>query len=90
MPLHFLWSEVERLMEIRGVAHRDQLAELTGIHRSNLHKISKGMVRPSLPALGKLCQALRCQPGDLLQFVYEDEDEALARAIAQGMDDKED
>ena len=64
MPLHFLWSEVERLMEIRGVAHRDQLAEL-----------SKGMVKPSLPTLGKLCQALRCQPGDLLQFVYEDENE---------------
>ena len=75
MPLHFAWSEVERLMDIRGIAHRDQLAKLTGIHRINLFKISKGIVRPSLPSLGKLCQALRCQPGDLLQFVYEDEDE---------------
>ena len=74
MPLHFVWSEVERLMDIRGIAHRDELAKLTGIHRINLFKISKGIVRPSLPSLGKLCQALRCQPGDLLQFVYEDED----------------
>ena len=89
MPIHFLWSEVERLMDIRGIAHRDNLAELTGIHRTNLHKISKGIVKPSLPALGKLCLALRCQPGDLLAFVP-DEDEALAWAIAQGMDDKED
>ena len=75
MPLHFLWSEVERLMDIRGIAHRDQLAKLTGIHRTNLHKISKGANNPSFAAISKLCQALRCQPGDLLQFVYEDEDE---------------
>ena len=61
MPLHFVWSEVERLMDIRGIAHRD--------------KISKGMVKPSLPTLGKLCQALRCQPGDLLHFVYEGDEE---------------
>ena len=89
MPIHFLWSEVERLMDIRGIAHRDNLAELTGIHRTNLHKISKGIVKPSLPALGKLCLALDCQPGDLLRFV-KDGDEALARTIAQGLDDKED
>ena len=75
MPLHFLWSEVERLMEVRGIAHRDELAKLTGIHRTNLHKISKGANNPSFAAISKLCQALRCQPGDLLQFVYEDEDE---------------
>ena len=89
MPIHFLWSEVERLMDIRGIAHRDNLAELTGIHRTNLHKISKGIVKPSLPALGKLCLALDCQPGDLLRFV-KDGDEALARTIAQGMNDKKD
>ena len=74
MPLHFLWSEVERLMDIRGIAHRDQLAKLTGIHRTNLHKISKGANNPSFAAISKLCQALRCQPGDLLQFVYEDDE----------------
>ena len=74
MPLHFLWSEVERLMDIRGIAHRDELAKLTGIHRTNLHKISKGANNPSFAAISKLCQALRCQPGDLLQFVYEDDD----------------
>jgi putative transcriptional regulator len=88
MPLHFLWSEVERLMDIRGITHRDTLAELTGIHRTNLYKISRGHIKPSFSALGKLCQALRCQPGDLLRFV--DADEALARTIAQGVDDKED
>ncbi len=68
MPLHFLWTEVERLMDIRGIPHRDALAEKAGIHRTNLHKISKGQVKPSLPALGKLCAVLQCQPGDLLRF----------------------
>ena len=72
MPIQFRWSEVERLMDIRGIAHRDNLAEMTGIHRTNLHKISKGIVKPSLPALGKLCNALDCQPGDLLRFVKDE------------------
>ncbi len=88
MPLQFLWSEVERLMDIRGIAHREDLARLTNIHSTNLHKLSKGTNKPSFAALGKLCQALRCQPGDLLRFV--DADEAFARATPQGMDDKED
>ena len=75
MPLHFLWSEVERLMEIRGIPHRDNLAELTGIHRTNLHKISKGANNPSFAAISKLCMALDCQPGDLLRFVKDETDE---------------
>ena len=75
MPIQFLWSEVERLMAIRGIPHRAALAEKAGIHRTNLHKISKGTVKPSLPALGKLCLALRCQPGDLLRFEFDEEDE---------------
>ena len=68
MPLPFLWTEVERVMEIRGIPHRDALAEKAGVHSSNLYKISKGTVKPSFAALGKLCAALRCQPGDLLKF----------------------
>ena len=69
MPIQFLWSEVERLMDVRGIPHRDALAEKAGIHSTNLYKISKGTVKPSLPALGKICGALECQPGDLLRFI---------------------
>ena len=67
---------------------RDALAQGAGMHKSSLYKISKGEVQPSMKILGRLCKVLVCQPGDLLRFV--DADEALARAIAQGMDDKED
>ncbi len=75
MPIQFLWSEVERLMDIRGIGSREDLARLANIHSTNLHTISKGTVKPSLPALGKLCLALQCQPGDLLRFELGEEDE---------------
>ena len=74
MPIQFLWSEVERLMDIRGIDNRDELAKIANIHRMNLYKISKNHVKPSLPALGKLCNALDCQPGDLLRFVRDETD----------------
>ena len=91
MPLHFLWSEVERLMDVRGIDNREDLARLSNIHSTNLYKLQMGHVKPSFNALGKLCVALDCQPGDLLRYIKDEAaDEALARAIAQGMDDKED
>jgi len=68
MPIKFLWVEDARLMDLRGIDSRDELARLAEIHRVNLHKISKEDVEPSLKTLGKLCSVLRCQPGDLLKF----------------------
>ena len=37
-------------MDIRGIPNRDALAEKAGIHRTNLCKISKGIVKPSFPS----------------------------------------
>jgi DNA-binding Xre family transcriptional regulator len=73
MPIKFLWSEVTRLMDLRGINSRDELAGLADIHRVNLYKISKENVEPSLKTLSKLCSVLRCQPGDLLEFVDDQE-----------------
>ena len=75
MPIILTWPEIERLMELRGIRSRDALATVAQISKSTLYKMSKGIFQPSMTNLGKLCQALRCQPGDLLHFVYEDEDE---------------
>ena len=75
MPIILTWSEIERLMELRGIRSRDALATSAQISKSTLYKMSKGLFQPSMTNLGKICQVLRCQPGDLLQFVYEDEDE---------------
>lgn len=73
MPIKILWSEVTRLMDLRGINSRDELAGLADIHRVNLYKISKENVEPSLKTLAKLCSVLRCQPGDLLEFVDDQE-----------------
>jgi DNA-binding Xre family transcriptional regulator len=73
MPIVLTWSEIERLMELRGIRSRDALAASAQISKSTLYKMSKGLFQPSMTNLGKICQVLRCQPGDLLQFVYEDE-----------------
>ena len=78
MPIVLLWEEIKRLMELRGISSRDDLARKTGIERSNLYKIAKGNIQPSLRSLGKICKVLQCQPGDLLKFVpdqsqYDDE-----------------
>jgi putative transcriptional regulator len=35
----------------------------------------------SLPVLSKLCTALECRPGDLLEYVADAEDEAIASLI---------
>ena len=69
MPIVLLWEEIKRLMELRGISSRDDLARKTGIERSNLYKIAKGNIQPSLRSLGKICKVLQCQPGDLLKFV---------------------
>ena len=75
MPVILVWSEIERLMELRGIPSRDALAFSAGMHRSSLYKISKGEVQPSLKILGRLCHVLNCQPGDLLRFELGEEDE---------------
>ena len=71
MPIVLTWSEIERLMELRGIRSRDALAASAQISKSTLYKMSKGLFQPSMTNLGKICQVLRCQPGDLLQFVDE-------------------
>jgi len=74
MPLLFLWSEVERLMSVRGIADREELARITNIHFTNLSRLANGVNNPSFKAISKLCVALDCQPGDLLRFVKDDSD----------------
>lgn len=48
----------------------------------------KGATPPidlSLPILADLCQALGCQPGDLLSFAADDTGEQVDRALAQDL-----
>ena len=57
------------MLAVRKVRSRE-LAEFVGITESNLSLLKSGHVRGvRFETLGKICEFLQCQPGDLL--VYE-------------------
>ncbi|MCF8481426.1 MAG: helix-turn-helix transcriptional regulator [Rhodospirillum sp.] len=59
------------MMARRKVRGRD-LAERVGITEQNLSLLKSGKVKGvRFETLAKLCQALDCQPGDLLEFEAE-------------------
>jgi putative transcriptional regulator len=50
-----------------------QLAERIGITEQNLSLLKSGKVRGvRFETLSKICEALNCQPGDLLEYRAED------------------
>ena len=54
----------------------NELAERVGITPANLSILKTNKAKAvRFSTLNKLCQALDCQPGDLLQFVEDDKDE---------------
>ena len=52
-----------------------ELAERVGITEVNISLLKSGKVRGvRFDTLEKICEALRCQPGDLLQWVDDGDD----------------
>ncbi|TBR40537.1 MULTISPECIES: helix-turn-helix domain-containing protein [Dyella] len=63
------------MLALRKVRSRE-LAEFVGITESNLSLLKSGHVRGvRFETLGKICEYLQCQPGDLLAW---EPDEASA------------
>jgi putative transcriptional regulator len=59
------------MMALRKVTGRD-LAERVGITEQNLSLLKSGKVKGvRFETLARLCRALECQPGDLLEFKVE-------------------
>ena len=47
-----------------------QLAEITGIRPPTISQIALGTIKHfPMDALDKICAALNCQPGDILEYV---------------------
>ncbi len=66
MPIRVRLDVVMAERQIRGRA----LAEEIGITEPNLSLLKSGKVRGiRFETLEKLCQALDCQPGDLLEWI---------------------
>ena len=60
---------LDRALDVRGwTAYR--LTQKSGIHPSVLSKYRHGEVREiSVDTLDAMCKALRCKPGDLIEYV---------------------
>lgn len=58
-----------RLAELRisKLLTRQELAERAGLTMVSVAKLETGERRPSVKTLRQLCEALDCQPGDLLK-----------------------
>ncbi len=64
-----------RLKEIRTARNisQNELARLLKMSLANVQKIEYGKAKAvPLETLDKLCKVLKCEPGDLLQFVPDD------------------
>ena len=64
----------------RGMADRkislNRLAELVGISNVNLSNIKTGKISAvRFSTLNGICKALKCQPGDILEYVEDAPDE---------------
>lgn len=67
--------KLDDLMRERGIKLID-LADEIGLTNANLSKIKTGKVKAiRFSTLGALCEALGCQPGDLIAYEYEDREE---------------
>ena len=52
-----------------------ELAEKVGITNANMSLLKNGKVRGvRFETLEKVCEILRCQPGDILEYVEDEED----------------
>ncbi len=62
------------LMLARRKMKAKDLAAFVGITESNLSLLRTGKVRGvRFETIAKICEALECQPGDMLQYVPNDE-----------------
>ena len=60
----------------------NELAEIIGITESNLSLLKSGRVRGvRFSTLEAICEALQCQPADLLEYVPDEKQETLRRSV---------
>lgn len=62
---------LDKLMEERGVSVTE-LAAAVGINRVNMSNLKNGKVNAvRFSTLAAICRELRCQPGDIIEYVVE-------------------
>lgn len=67
---------LDRMLAERKMKLND-LARITGVSNVNLSKLKTGNVKAiRFSTLEAICKTLRCQPGDILEYTGEEQDEA--------------
>ncbi|MFD2446686.1 helix-turn-helix domain-containing protein [Bacillus sp. CGMCC 1.16607] len=65
---------LDRLMFEKGNMKVPTLQELSGVNKNTLYGIYKGQItRVDVSVINRICVALKCQPGDLMTFVEDEE-----------------
>ncbi len=69
MPINVTLDVMLAKRKIKG----KELAGMVGITEQNLSVLRTGKVKGvRFSTLGKICEVLECQPGDILEYVPED------------------
>lgn len=67
---------LDRVMADRKIS-LNTLSEMVGVSNVNLSKLKTGKVSAiRFSTLNAICSALHCQPGDILEFIEDTEDDA--------------
>ncbi|MCQ2416816.1 MAG: helix-turn-helix transcriptional regulator [Oscillospiraceae bacterium] len=65
---------LDRVMADRKISLND-LSERVGVSNVNLSKLKTGKVSAvRFSTLNAICKALKCQPGDILEFIDDEEE----------------
>lgn len=71
---HMIITRLDRIMADRKIG-LNELAEKVGITNVNLSKLKTGkVVAIRFSTLNEICKVLKCQPGDILEYVEEGEE----------------
>lgn len=57
---------LKRQLKQSGLS-QNKFAEIVGMDPSRFSRILRGLSTLSLPEIGKICEALDCQPGDVIE-----------------------
>ncbi|MEA5505950.1 helix-turn-helix transcriptional regulator [Halotia wernerae UHCC 0503] len=78
---------LKKVREAKGISQND-LARITGYSVQNIQKIEQGRVSSiTLDAFDRFCKALDCLPGDLLDYMPDDDGhtEAIAQEVTNDL-----
>ena len=75
---------LDRVMADRKMS-LNELSDRVGISNVNMSHIKTGKIKAiRFSTLEMICATLECQPGDILEYAPQEEEEASGRAVAGG------